>query len=88
MIVGLRQVHFLSDYYYRQRGVENPPNDPVVDFFPFIGAESFTWVDFVLTPAKWCRLLENVEPFDRTKFPDVVQDVFELGDGVKREGKA
>lgn len=88
LIVGLRQVHFLSDYYYRQRGVAIPPKDPVVEFFPFIAADRFTWVDFVLTPSMWCRLLDKVEPFDRTKFPAIVQDLFELGDGVEREDKA
>lgn len=45
LIVGLRQVHFLSQYWYRRRGVI-PPSDSVAELFPFIGAPNFSWSDF------------------------------------------
>lgn len=79
LIVGLRQVHYLSQYWYRQRGLE-PPTDPVVDFFPFIGARRFTWQQFLLTPSLWCRWLANLDEIDRRKLPGPIQNVLALGE--------
>jgi hypothetical protein len=75
LIVGLRQVHFLADYNYRQRGIAVPPKDPVVDFFPFIGADRFTWQEFVSTPSLWCSLLSNVDPIDIAQLPEPLQQI-------------
>jgi hypothetical protein len=75
LIVGLRQVHFLADYNYRQRGMAVPPKDPVVDFFPFIGADRFTWQEFVTTPSLWCSLLSNVDPIDIAQLPEPLQQI-------------
>jgi hypothetical protein len=75
LIVGLRQVHFLADYNYRQRGIAVPPKDPVVDFFPFIGADRFTWQEFVSTPSLWCSLLSNVDPIDIVQLPEPLQQI-------------
>lgn len=80
LIVGLRQVHFLSQYWYRQRGIDLPPEDPVVSFFPFIGADRFTWQDFVTTPSLWCSLLKDIRPIDRSELPDIVQSFLCLGE--------
>ncbi|GAX19382.1 hypothetical protein FisN_4Lh361 [Fistulifera solaris] len=78
LIVGLRQVHYLSQYWYRKRNMEAPV-DPVVDFFPFIGAPRFTWVEFVLTPALWCKLFSNVDDIDPNTLPEPVQQFLALG---------
>jgi hypothetical protein len=75
LIVGLRQVHFLSQYLYRQRGIVPPPNDLVADFFPFIKEPSFTWQQFLLTPNLWCSLLSDVESIDAKKLPEPVQEL-------------
>jgi len=80
LIVGLRQVHFLSQYWYRKRGVNPPPNDPVVDFFPFIGAKRFTWQEFLLTPSLWCSLLANVDKINRKALPEAVQKILVIGE--------
>jgi hypothetical protein len=78
LIVGLRQVHFLAQYFYMKQGVANPPSDPVADFFPFIKAERFTWQEFVLSPSLWCSLLSDMENVDSASLPKPVQDLFKL----------
>lgn len=78
LIVGLRQVHFLSQYWYKQRGVEEPPFDPVVEFFPFIGAPSFTWQDFCTKPSMWCVLLRDQPDIDRKRLPEPIQQLLKL----------
>lgn len=79
LIVGLRQVHFLSQYWYRQRGVKDPPRDPVADFFPFVSAKKFTWQEFLTTPSMWCVLLSNQEPLDESKLPEPIQELLKIG---------
>ncbi|KAG7351934.1 hypothetical protein IV203_007982 [Nitzschia inconspicua] len=78
LIVGLRQVHFLSQYLYRQRGVVPPPNDLVADFFPFIKEPSLTWQEFLLTPSLWCSLLSDVEAIDAKSLPGPVQELMKV----------
>lgn len=82
LIVGLRQVHYLSQYWYRKRDME-APTDPVVNFFPFIGASKFTWVDFFLTPSLWCNLFSNVNNIDPKTLPGPVQQFLALGESTK-----
>ncbi|CAK0864529.1 unnamed protein product, partial [Prorocentrum cordatum] len=59
LIIGLRQVHFLSKFWATQRG-EAPMADAVVDFFPFIGSERYTWREFLRRPSLWCSPLRDV----------------------------
>ena len=73
LIVGLRQVHFLSQYLYEKRGANPPPNDPVADFFPFIKANKFTWQEFFLTPSLWCSLLADTKKIDVDTLPDPIR---------------
>jgi hypothetical protein len=75
LIVGLRQVHFLSQYLYRRRGIIPPPNDAVADFFPFIKEATLTWQHFLLTPSLWCSLLSDIEPIDFKTLPVPVQEL-------------
>ena len=84
LIVGLRQVHFLSQYHYatRFRGyMEGIPTDPVVELFPFIGKPTLTWPEFLLTPSLWFRFLAFVDPIDRSNFPEPVQEFLAWGEG-------
>merc|ERR1711862_1059005 len=69
LIVGLRQVHFLSDYMYKQRGIQDPPNDPIVDFFPFIKERHLSFKDLLLKKRLWCALLSNVDDSKVTDLP-------------------
>jgi hypothetical protein len=78
IIVGLRQVHFLSEYFYRKRGIIPPPADPVAEFFPFIHMSSFSWQDFIVTPRMWCTLFDKVDDIDRTTLPEPLQKLMEM----------
>jgi hypothetical protein len=80
LIVGLRQVHYLSQYFYKKRGVASPPSDPVADFFPFIKADRFTWQEFFLTPSLWCSLLSNVNTVDRNTLAEPIQELLAIGE--------
>eukprot|EP00536_Pseudo-nitzschia_multiseries_P001785 jgi/Psemu1/300977/fgenesh1_kg.23_\ len=67
-IVGLRQVHFLSQYLYRQRGdLPSSPTDPIAEFFPFIKKASLTL---------WCSVFSDVESFDLSSLPEPIREVF------------
>ena len=83
LIVGLRQVHCLSQYLFMKRSNKIPPPDKIADFFPFVKAEPFTWDEFLLTPKLWCKLLSNVESIDRKKLPEPVQSFLDLGKKTK-----
>jgi hypothetical protein len=78
VIVGLRQVHFLSQFFSCQRG-EEPTADPISDFFPFIKVESLTWQKFLLTPKLWCSLFSDVESIDPKMLPKPLQPILESG---------
>ena len=84
LIVGLRQVHFLSQYWYRKRGMRDPPNDPVADFFPFIAAENFTWQEFLTEPSLWCILLRNQKSIDKSALPESIQELLSIGKTVPK----
>ena len=77
LIVGLRQVHFLSQYFYRKRGI-SAPSDPVAEFFPFIAAENFSWQDFVLKPSLWCSLLQDKKDFEKDDLPEPLVALMEF----------
>lgn len=80
LIVGLRQVHYLSQYWYRQRGVAEPPRDPVADFFPFIASDNFEWQEFLTTPSMWCTLMTNQDDIDRATLPEPIQEFLKIGE--------
>jgi len=71
LIVGLRQVHFLSQYCYKQRGaLPSSVPDPVADFFPFIKKQSLTWQELFVTPSLWCSVLSDVKSVDPNALPE------------------
>jgi len=78
LIVGLRQVHFLSQYFYHVRGMA-APSDPLTEFFPFIQAPRFTWQEFALRPSLWCSLLSHVEDIDTESLPQPIQSLLKIG---------
>jgi len=78
VVVGLRQVHFLSQFFYRQRGLK-APLDPVAEFFPFVKAPPFTWQEFFLRPSLWCKLLSDEKDIDLAKLPPLIRQVFDSG---------
>lgn len=72
-IVGLRQVHFLSQYLFEKRGVSPAPSDPVADFFPFIKADKLTWQELFLAPRLWCSLFASAQDVDKKKLPSILR---------------
>jgi hypothetical protein len=76
LIVGLRQVHFLSQYCYKKRGaLPSSVADPVADFFPFIKKSSLTWQEFVVTPSLWCSVLSDVKSVDPNALPEPLRTI-------------
>ena len=64
VVVGLRQVHFLSEYWRIQR---NEPYDKDViaeELFPFISSERFTLKEFFRTPSNWFWFTKDWKDFD------------------------
>jgi len=80
LIVGLRQVHFLSQYFYRQSSVNPPPRDPVANFFPFISSPKFTWKEFFKNPSLWCSLLNDIDEIPSYKLPKPLRALIEFDD--------
>jgi len=81
LMVGLRQVHFLSNYYYRQRGFSEDtlPKDPVVDFFPFISVETLAWQELFTKPRLWCRLFDSIDDLEMDELPEFLQSFLKWG---------
>jgi len=84
LIVGLRQVHFLSQYLYRRRGIMDPPKDPVAQFFPFIAADVFTWQEFLTKPKLWCVFLENANDVNVKELPEFAQKFLSIGTDAEK----
>lgn len=64
VVVGLRQVHFLSEYWRIQR--DEPYNKDVIaeELFPFISSSRFTLKEFFRTPSMWFWFTKEWEDFD------------------------
>lgn len=56
-------MHFLARYWQLERG-EEPAEDPLAAFFPFVGAPRFTAKEFLRSPRLWLAPLKDVEDFD------------------------
>jgi len=90
LMVGLRQVHFLSEYMYDQRGVYNPPSDPVVDFFPFIKERNMTFKDLLLKRRLWSVVFQDLEDSKIEDLPTFLHIFFtekELQEATDRKEK-
>ena len=64
VVVGLRQVHFLSEYWRIKR--EEPPEKDVIaqELFPFISAPRFTLKKFFRTPSMWFWFTSALPDFE------------------------
>lgn len=64
VVVGLRQVHFLSEYWRIKR--EGPYEKDIIAeaLFPFISSQRFTLKEFFRTPSKWFWFTEDWDDFD------------------------
>lgn len=64
VVVGLRQVHFLAEFWKKERG-EAPGGDAVAEtWFPFIAAPRFTLKEFARTPSLWFGVTRDWDDFD------------------------
>ena len=70
VVVGLRQVHFLSRYWETQRGRRGKKGDEgdgdvvALELFPFISAPRFTLKEFFRTPSMWFWFTKDWDDFD------------------------
>ena len=65
VVVGLRQVHFLSEYWRIKRGQEYDKDVVAETLFPFIAwKERVTLKQFFRTPSKWFWFTRDVKDFD------------------------
>lgn len=64
VVVGLRQVHFLSEFWRITRN--EPPEKDVIaqELFPFISAPRFTLKKFFRTPSMWFWFTKEWEDFE------------------------
>ena len=63
VVVGLRQVHFLSRYWAKRRG-ENYQHDVFADtLFPFISSDRFTLKEFINEPKRWFWFTKDWDDF-------------------------
>ena len=65
VVVGLRQVHFLSEYWRIQRGEEYDKDVVAETLFPFISwKERITLKQFFRTPSKWFWFTKDMKDFE------------------------
>jgi hypothetical protein len=64
VVVGLRQVHFLSEYWRIVRG--DPYDKDVIaeELFPFISSKRFTLKQFARKPSNWFWFTKEMEDLD------------------------
>lgn len=64
VVVGLRQLHFLAQYWTAVRGDEWAGDPVAEEYFPFISAERFTLKKFFRTPSMWFWFTKDVKDFE------------------------
>mmetsp|Transcript_21753 Transcript_21753/g.53943 ORF Transcript_21753/g.53943 Transcript_21753/m.53943 type:complete len:332 (+) Transcript_21753:80-1075(+) len=64
VVVGLRQVHFLSEYWRIVRGDPYDKDIIAEELFPFISSKRFTLKQFVRKPSNWFWFTKKVKDFD------------------------
>ncbi|GFH60591.1 hypothetical protein CTEN210_17067 [Chaetoceros tenuissimus] len=64
VVVGLRQVHYLSEYWRVVRGDPYEKDVIAEDLFPFISSERFTLKEFVLQPKRWFWFTTNAKDIE------------------------
>ena len=65
VVVGLRQVHFLSEYWRIKRGEEYDKDVIAEELFPFISAKKkLTLKEFFRTPSIWFWFTKEWKDFE------------------------
>jgi len=64
VVVGLRQVHFLSKFWTDVRGEDWKGDVVAEELFPFISSERFTLKEFVTQPKRWFWFSKEWEDLD------------------------
>lgn len=64
VVVGLRQVHFLSEYWRVVRGDPYDKDIIAEELFPFISSKRFTLKQFVRKPSNWFWFTKKMKDFD------------------------
>jgi len=64
VVVGLRQVHHLSEAWRVKRGDEYDKDIIAEELFPFISSQRFTLKEFVRTPSRWFWFTKKWDDFD------------------------
>jgi hypothetical protein len=64
VVVGLRQVHFLSEFWRIKRGEEYQKDAIAEELFPFISSPRFTLKEFFRTPSNWFWFTKDWKDFD------------------------
>jgi len=64
VVVGLRQVHFLAEYWRILRGEPYDKDVIAEDLFPFISSDRFTLKEFFRTPSLWFWFTKNWSDFE------------------------
>lgn len=63
VVVGLRQVHYLSEYWRVKRGEAYDKDIIAEELFPFISSQRFTLKEFVLEPSRWFWFTKDMKNF-------------------------
>lgn len=64
VVAGLRQVHYLSEYWRVVRGDPYEKDVIAEHLFPFISSERFTLKEFVLQPKRWFWFTTNAKDIE------------------------
>jgi hypothetical protein len=64
VVVGLRQVHFLSEFWRIKRGEEYDKDIVAEELFPFISSPRFTLKEFFRTPSTWFWFTKDWNDFE------------------------
>ena len=67
VVVGLRQVHFLAEYWRIVRHEPYQKDAIAEDLFPFISSKRFTLQEFVRTPSIWFWFTKTMPDFETIK---------------------
>lgn len=70
VVVGLRQVHSLSEYWRVKRGEEYDKDIVAEELFPFISAPRFTLKEFFRTPSMWFWFTKDWKDFEYENLKD------------------
>ncbi|VEU43330.1 unnamed protein product [Pseudo-nitzschia multistriata] len=68
VVVGLRQVHFLSEYWRIVRGDPYDKDIVAEELFPFISSKRFTLKQFARKPSNWFWFTKKTKDFDGIDF--------------------